>query len=175
MRMDKKVSLDNAYLLTKIVAGVMAIVGVVLAGLWKWCPRIKNIFEGNKTITLVNDDTGYTNFWHVGSQAGKPLLQIGCRFMVTNITDHSVALAQATWKGAIRGEIVTSLVSVKDLMSPYFGKYDIPPRARTTVGIDFMILTKKLPKVGRAIKLNIGIIDQFGKKHWIKGVVFRSS
>jgi hypothetical protein len=158
------VSANAIYLVIKIVIGVLTIVGIVIGGLWKWYPRIESIFEGNQTITLVNDDIGYTNFWHVGSRAGKPLLQIGCRFMVTNITDYPVALAQATWRGSIKGEIDTSMVTVKHIRLVYWGAYDIPPKTRTSVGVDFMILPKKMPKFGEVIKLDIGIIDQFGNK-----------
>lgn len=88
---------------------------------------------------MLNDDTGYTNFWHIGSQQGKPILQVACRFMVTNITDHPVALARVTWRGAIKGSVEYSEVLVKDLHSPYWGSYDIPPRARTGVSVHFII------------------------------------
>lgn len=164
-----------------ILGSIILIVKNAVSAILDWIPKIRAIFTNknipSKTIVIVNDDSGYQNFWHIGSTGGnnpKPLLQIGCKFMVTNITDSPVALAQATWKG-IKGEAMTTIVSVKDMRSAYWGAYDIPPRARTSVSIDFMIATKEMPAIDKAIKLNIGIIDQFGNKHWVKRVVLRSA
>ncbi len=63
-------------------------------------------------------------------------------------------------------------VSIKHLNSQYWGSYDIPPHARTRVSVDFFIIPMEMPKKGDVITLSIGIIDQFGKKHWIKNVDF---
>lgn len=168
-------SLNNIYLLTKIITGVLIIVGIVLTGFWRWGPRIKNAFKGKQTITLVNDDTGHANFWHIGSQQEKPILQINSRFMVTNITGHSVALANTVFRGAIKGSVEYSNVLVKDPNSRYWGSYDIPPHARTSVSVCFIISTKQMPKKGATIKMSIGIIDQFGNYHWVKNVTLRAT
>lgn len=76
----------------------------------------KNKNLPGKTIVIVNNDPGFQNFWHIGSTGGKnpkPLLQVGCNFMVTNITDHPVGLAQAIWKGSVKGDTFTRQIISK--------------------------------------------------------------
>jgi hypothetical protein len=159
-----------------ILGAVKAVVGFLDKIIFTGIPVIWRSIFGAKTIVLVNNASSpYENFWHIGSHDGKPVLQIACKFMVTNLTDSPIALAKAIWKGKIKGDVLTMLVHVKDTGSQYWGSYDIPPKARTSVGVDFIILPKKMPKNGEAVTLSIGIIDQFGNKHWVKNVDFRSA
>jgi hypothetical protein len=90
-------------------------VAFIGGAIWKW-PKIKSIFYGNipkKTITLVDNDEA-NSFWHIGSNQGKPILQIAGNFMVTNITDRPIALAKVRLKG-IKGVQEYSQIFVKDL------------------------------------------------------------
>lgn len=162
--------------LTKIILSIAGIFGVVLAGVWKWLPRFLRLIFGTKTITLVNDARApHENFWHIGSHGGQPGLQISCRFMVTNITDHAVALAKPIWKGKIKGTELTAIVLVKELNSESWGSFDIPPHARTRVSIQFFIFPIEMPGEGEVIFLSIGVVDQFGTKHWVKNVRLQST
>ncbi len=47
--------------------------------------------------------------------------------------------------------------------------------AKTIASINYIISPQKMPKKGQELKLTIGIIDQFGNKHLIKNIVFRST
>ncbi len=149
-----------------------------VGALLSWIPKIKNIFRNknipSKAIVIVDSDTGYQNYWHVGSQNGKPILQFVCNFMVTNITEQPVSLANAILKG-VKGERDLAVISVKDLNSQYSGSYPIPAKKQTSVSICFIVHPIKIPKKGMSINLKVGIIDQFGNKCWIKNIVFRST
>lgn len=164
--------LGDADILIKIIIGVLTIFGIILAGLWKWSPRIKSLFASRKAIIFVGDEAGYRNFWHMGTQGGKPILQVDCSFMASNITDKPIALAKASLRG-IQAEQDFAAISVKDVNSQYSGQYDIPPGRRTTVSICFIMIPSKMPEKGKSIKLHVGIVDQFGKQYWVKNVVFR--
>lgn len=98
----------------------------------------------NETIVIVNSDTGYQNYWHLGSQDGKPILQVVCSFMVSNITNKPISLANAILKG-IRGNQDLTTILVKDVNSKYSGSYDIPPKRQTSVSICFIIHPIKMP------------------------------
>jgi len=139
-----------------------------------WVPKLIAILFPKKAIIIVDTDTGYQNYWHIGSKNGKPILQIVCNFMVTNKTDKPVFLANAILKG-VNGERSQIMISVRDVSSKYSGQYPIPSMGQTSVSIYFIIIPKKIPKKGASMRLKIGIIDQFGFKNWIKNINFRST
>lgn len=126
------------------LGSVIVIIKNGITALLSWIPKIKNIFKNknipSKTIVIVDSDTGYQNYWHIGSQNGKPVLQFVCNFMVTNITDQPVSLANAILKG-IKGERDLAVISVKDLQSQYSGSYPIPPRKQTPTGFVSILKT----------------------------------
>lgn len=132
----------------------------------------KNIF--NKTITIVNNDTGYQNYWHIGSQSNKPILQIVCNFMVSNIIDQPISLANAILKGIKANQEFVQIL-VKDVNSKYSGSYAIPPKNQTSVSICFILHPKKFPKNGEQLNLKVGVIDQFGNKYWVNNILFRNA
>lgn len=146
-----------------------------ISALLSWIPKIKDIFRNknisNKALIIVDSDTGYQNYWHVGSQNGKPILQFVCNFMATNITDLPVALANAILKG-VKGDQDLAMISVKDVNSQYSGSYEIPPRGQTAVSICFIAHPRKMPISGQPIKLKVGVIDQFGNRYWVKNILF---
>lgn len=151
----------------------------MLGGLWKlvtiFFSEKKKTSQNNiprKTITIVNNDTGYQNYWHIGSQDGKPILQLVCNFMISNITDKPISLANAKLKG-IKGDQTFVIISVKDVNSKYSGSYDIPSKQQTSVSICFIMHPKKAPESKESINLKVEIIDQFGNKYQVKDVIFR--
>lgn len=108
----------------------------------------------------------------LGSQDGKPILQLVCNFMISNIIDKPISLANAKLNG-IKGDQTFVTISVKDINSKYSGSYDIPPKQQTSVSICFIMHPKKMPESKESIHLKIEIIDQFGNKHRVKDVIFR--
>jgi len=151
--------------------GIFLIIKNSISALLDWFLKIKDILP-KKAIIIVDTDTGHQNFWHVGSQNGKPILQINCNFMVTNITNKPVSLANAILNG-IKGEKIQAMILVKDVNSTYSGDYPIPAMGQTSVSICFIVIPKKFPKKNASMSLKIGIIDQFGQKNWIKNIIFR--
>lgn len=138
------------------IESIILIIKNIIDAVLGWIPKIIGIFKNknlsNKAIVIVDSDTGYQNYWHVGSQNGRPILQIVCNFMVTNITNQSVAIANASLKG-IEGTQDSALISVKDVHSRYSGSYNIPPQARTSLSICFIMHPKKMPEKGVSIRL----------------------
>ncbi len=149
-----------------------------IGALLSWIPKIKDIFRNrnipSNAIVFVDSDTGNQNYWHVGSQQGKPILQFVSNLMATNITDQPVSLANAILKG-VEGKQDLAVISVKDINSQYSGSYPIPPKGQTAVSICFIIHPRKMPKSGVSINLKVGIVDQFGNKYWVKNIIFRST
>lgn len=160
------------------LGSVFVIIKNGVGALLSWIPKIKDIFRNKniprKTLVIVDSDTGYQNYWHVGTQNGKPILQFVCNFMVTNITEQPVSLANAILKG-VKGERDLAVISVKDIGSQYSGSYPIPPKKQTSVSICFIVHPKKIPNSGASVNLTVGIIDQLGNRYLVKNIVFRSS
>lgn len=156
---------------------IVVLVQNFVTALLSWIPKIKNICKNKNipstTIVIADNNMGYQNYWSIGTgHAGKQILQVSCSFMVTNITNRPVALAKAVLKG-LKGQQDLAILHVKDINSRYFGSYDIPPMTQTIASIDYIIHPKKMPKKGQKLKLTVGIIDQFGNKHWIKNIISR--
>lgn len=160
-----------------VFESIVLIVKNGISALLSWIPKIRNIFSNKnipkKTMIIVDCDTGHQNYWHVGSQNGKPILQIVCNFMVTNITDQRVAIANAIIKG-IKGNRDSAMISVRDKSSKYSSSYKVSTKEQTTVSIVsicFIVHPIKMPKNKEPLKLKVGIIDQFGNKYWVKNVL----
>lgn len=124
------------------LGSIIEIIKNGISALLSWIPKIKDIFSNknipSKTMVIVDSDTGYQNYWHIGSQNGKPILQFVCNFMVTNITDQPVSLANAILKG-VKGERDLAVISVKDLYSRYSGSY--PVRRKSKLQYQFVLLS----------------------------------
>jgi len=149
-----------------------------IGALLSWIPKIIDIFKNKNlpktALVIVDSDTGYQNYWHIGSQNDKPILQFVCNFMATNIVDQPVAVANSTLEG-IKGAQDLAVISIKDVNSRYWGSYDIPPKARTALSICFIVHPLKMPEKGMPIRLKVVVIDQFGNKYRVKNVIFRST
>lgn len=141
-------------------------------------PKLLDFFRNKdvprKAIVIINSDSGYENFWSIAREQEKAKLQIVCNFMVTNITEHPVALARAFLKG-IKGRLDFVDVNVKDVNSRYSGSYSIPPKMQTKVQICFLFNPKKIPERGKSIELKVGVVDQYGNTSYVKNVLFRSA
>ncbi len=103
----------------------------------------------------------------MGSEGGKPAMQVVGRFHVTNITKYKVILAAVKMKKPRH----LGSVTVKDSESNYHGRYQIPPGGFTDMSFDFWI-NPPFKKEGESFTADIAVLDQFGNEHWIKNVHF---
>ncbi len=163
-----------------VVTSLLAFIGY-FTGFFKWLwDKIKNFFHRNqeillkipsKTIIVLPENTQLqqaTTWWHLGSNAGKPIMQVVGNFIVTNITKGNILLTGAELKKPkIRG-----MVHVKDVNSQFHGSYAIPPGYTTKMSIDFLIEPPTI-QMNKSFFADIAIYDQFGNKHWIKNIEFK--
>ncbi|HHT9109069.1 MAG TPA: hypothetical protein ACFYD9_10530 [Candidatus Wunengus sp. YC64] len=120
-----------------------------------------------KIIVIPPSPNHRDTWWHMGSSAGKPAMQVVGRFKVTNITKYSIFLCAAK----MRKPKLFGYVSVKDSKSQYHGFYEIPPTGISDLSFDFWIIPP-LKKERETFTTDVAIIDQFGNEHWIKGIDF---
>ena len=120
-----------------------------------------------KTVIVPPNPNPHSTWWHMGSSAGSPAMQVVGRFKVTNITKYNIFLCTAK----MRKPKLFGHVSVKDSKSQYHGFYEIPPTGITDLSFDFWIIPP-FKKEGEAFTADVAIIDQFGNEHWIKGIDF---
>jgi len=120
-----------------------------------------------KTVVFTPLPGPKTAWWHMGSSAGKPSMQVSSRFRVTNITKGNILLVVAKMKKPnILGHVM-----VQDMNSNYFGSYPIPPGGSTEMSFDFWIIPP-IKKEGENFYADIAILDQFNNHHWMKKVEF---
>ena len=161
------------------LAGAVAVVGAVYA-FYRWgIDFLKKLFTPReqitykipkKTIIIVPTANPMSTRWHMGSSSGKPAMQIGGRFKVTNITKYNILLTVAEMKKPR----MLGHVSVKDTESQYHGSYMIPGGATTDLSFDFWIMPPFKNK-DEPFKADIAIWDQFANKHWIRNIEFNYS
>jgi hypothetical protein len=64
--------------------------------------------------------------------------------------------------------------SVKDVRSPYHGRYAIPPNEMTAMRVHFTV-----PNVARVeskpLVADVIVIDQFNNEHVVRGLVFKNT
>jgi hypothetical protein len=147
----------------------------LLGALWQLIKKLFSHRDKNnvqieipeKTIIIAPNSNPRNTWWHMGSSAGKPAMQVVGRFKITNITIYSIFLCAAK----MRKPRLLGHVSVKDSKSQYHGFYEIPPTGITDVSFDFWIIPP-FRKEGEQFTTDVAIVDQFGNEHWIKGITF---
>jgi len=147
----------------------------LLGAFWQFIKKLFGHRERNnvqieipkKTIIVVPNPNPRNTWWHMGSSAGKPAMQVVGRFKITNITKYSIFLCAAK----MRKPRLLGHVSVKDSNSQYHGFYEIPPTGITGLSFDFWIIPP-FKKEGEPFTADVAIVDQFANEHWIKGITF---
>jgi hypothetical protein len=128
------------------------------------------------TVVLIQETQINSLWWHQGTWADKPMLQVCGDFMVTNTWTKEIKLPAAVlrcrhglFRRLWRGEAL-----VKDVRGPYSGRYGIPPNEMTAIRFHFTV-----PNVARderkPLVADIIVIDQFNNEHVLKGLVFRNT
>jgi len=121
----------------------------------------------DQTVRLVPVETQC--FYHKAVQTdGKVNTQIGVRMDVFNINEKSIWLPNVKLlRPKSHATVLSKVVTLKDQSSAYHGTYELPPGAKTSGSVHFMIqgdLTDQIAGIG----VKLCIEDQFGHKHKLK-------
>jgi hypothetical protein len=121
-----------------------------------------------RTIIIAPRSSNHNTWWHMGSVANKPAMQVVGRFQVTNITKYAVILSAVKMKKPR----YMGTVMVTDSESDYHGMYQVPPGGFTDLSFDFWIVPP-FKKQGDTFSSDVAVLDQFGNEHWIKNIIFK--
>lgn len=171
---------NNLKIWISVVAGVLVTIGY-LAGFFKWLwstikriivPFIRKMLTDSDFVVILYENTQFPKvetWWHMGKNKDKPGMQVVGNFLVTNNSKNYTLLTGAELKKLkVRGE-----VSVKEVNSQYHSSdYKIPPGCTTKMSINFWI-EPPMKKQGETFVEDVAILDQVGKKYWIKKVEFK--
>lgn len=145
-----------------MVFALLALGGVMLSRRRLPRPEIPR-----ETIRIVPQPAGHR--WHMGSVASRPAMQVVSDWFITNITNQPIHLVGAH----ITRPRTNGFVLVRHPQRNIYGPYVIPPGFTTEATADFWI-QPPVRKVGQDFKATIVIVDQFGNKHAVRKVLFRS-
>lgn len=153
----------------KSIVDLLLVIWKAIGGLFGSTPKSGLEVEiPKKTIIIPPNPNTHATWWHMGSTAGKPAMQVvGQSIKVTNIAKYGIYLC------AVKMKKPKSLghISVKDSNSHYHGFYEIPPSGISDISFHFWIIPPVIEE-GKSFKTDVAIIDQFGNEHWIKGIEF---
>ncbi len=151
-------------------------IGLIIAGLFvhileKIFPKeelsSRVIDVPKKTMRLIQEHRSNATWWHMGNSNKKPAMQIVGDFLVTNITDFNLLVVGVE----LKKPFAKGHICVRHHDENIYGNYHIEPGATTNSRFDFWIIPP-FDQVGSNIKLDVAFLDQFGNKHWVKGVEF---
>jgi hypothetical protein len=159
-----------------IIVGLITILGT-LTGAFKWLwLKIVHLFKGSeelalripkKTLVMVPVPGHGAYWWHMGSLAEKPAMQIVGHYTITNVTKLGIVPTVAKLKKP------RSLghVMVREITSQMHGSFVIPPSATTDLQFDFWIVPP-VRKEGEPFVADVAVLDQFGNEHWLRRIEF---
>jgi hypothetical protein len=157
---------------SKILAGA----GKLIGGVFRRGQAASSNGIPQRTVVLIPEVQINSLWWHQGSQAGRPALQVVGDFNVTNTWTAPVKLAAAKlrYREGLRRKTVLGMVDVKDFASHYHGRYAMLPNAMTHARVHFFAANTSREEA-RPLVADIAIVDQFGNEHWIKGLTFKNT
>jgi hypothetical protein len=125
--------------------------------------------KNNVVIHLENTMfPNITTWWSLGNSGDTPGMQICGNLKATNNSKKEILLTGCYInKFKCRGQVLT----YSAFYQLYSTQYSIHPNSTTKISINFWIETSML-KAGDDFISDIAIIDNFGKKHWVKKVKF---
>jgi len=121
-------------------------------------------------IALKNENAYW---WHMGSRAGDPTMQVVGDFFITNSWTEPVRLPQMELRYGFWGRKGVRGAIMVEGPNRYYGMYNIEPNDTRDSRADFWIF----PPVRRVnqdfVAHTIIFYDQFGNKHKVKKLRFR--
>jgi hypothetical protein len=157
-----------------------AVAGVVKFGLWlfdEWQKRKarEGLHVPDKTLQLAPMPERNC-WWAMGKRGDDPTMQIVGRMFVTNTSQTVVRIPQAELRyGFLGRRRVSGLPSVnRSADDNVHGMYDIEPGDTRTMAFDFWVFPPVVGEKEAFVAHSIRFMDQFGNKHRVRRVRFRS-
>ena len=136
-----------------------------LVAVWRFIAKCRSPVP-RQTLRILAQTRGC--WWHMGSVADKPAMQVVADWHITNITEGPVYLLKAR----IAKPLTEGSVFTRHPKQDVYGRYPILPRATTEARSDFWI-TPPVRNVGENFKTTVVLTDQYGNDHKLKNVIFR--
>ena len=143
---------------------------------WQKRKQHEGFSAPTETLRLAAKPEGAC-WWHMGKKADEPIMQIVGSLFATNIASLAVRIPQVELRyGFLGRKRASGMVMVaRSWRENMYGMYDIPAGETRDVSFDFWVY----PPVAEAEELftarSVVFIDQFGNRHKLKRVGFRST
>lgn len=171
-------NLDTAHLTIITVAAAVGVLGTVFGWfgkIWRWGvalfrPKLPAGTIEIPSRTLIVQPKPHPNafWWHMGSSAGQPAMQIVGDVTVTNISNYKVlTTASRLRKPQVIGQAHRMRLNSRDSDDEM-----IDARAIADVRINFWVMPP-FREANHPFRADIAIVDQFGNEHWLKNVEFK--
>jgi hypothetical protein len=164
-----------------VVAAATAFAGFVKFVFWafdEWRKRKEH--DGfsapvGETLRFASKPEGNC-WWHMGRRGDEQTMQIAGSLFATNVASISVRIPQIQLRYGLWGRKRVSgmvLVSGGPRENTY-GMYDIPPSETRNVNFDFWVYPPVKEPIEHFTPHSVVFMDQFGNRHVIKRLQFRS-
>ncbi|HEY3333081.1 MAG TPA: toll/interleukin-1 receptor domain-containing protein [Capsulimonadaceae bacterium] len=127
------------------------------------------------TLRLAEKPLG-SCWWHLGGNIDRPAMQIAGLVLATNVSSYSIRITKAVLAHGFLGtkrEVGVVMVG-GDASDSILGTFDIPAGQSRTVSVNFWLLPPVIDANSHFIAHAVILFDQFGNKHVLKRVSFRS-
>ncbi|MBF6987270.1 hypothetical protein [Cupriavidus sp. IK-TO18] len=176
-------SLSDAQIAVGILVSIVGVLGTVFGWFgraFRWLgnlagkkPAQTGTIPIPKRTVIVQAGHRHAPFWwHMGSMSGAPAMQIVAHLSATNVSQYDVLLVAAQLRhGRLLRKTVSGAAATQAHDRVMYGRFSIPVRHISEVSCDFWIQPPCRVKT-KPFRADIALIDQFGNKHWVKGVTF---
>lgn len=129
-----------------------------------------------ETLRLATKPEGAC-WWHMGKKGDEPTMQVVGGLFATNIASVPVRIPQVEIRyGFLGRKRASGMVMVsRSWRENMYGMYDIPPGETRDVSFDFWIYPPVEKPENAFTSRAVVFIDQFGNRHKLKRVSFRST
>lgn len=166
--------------ITVLIAAGGVIAGTIKFAFWvfdEWKKR--KMHSGfsmpRNTISIATKLPGNC-WWHMGKRGDDPTMQVCGSIFATNVADIPVRCPQVELRyGFLGRHRVSGMVLVANgEMQRIYGMYDIPPGETRDLTFDFWVYPPVVKSSEDFIVHSVTIMDQFGNRHAIRRLQFRS-
>jgi hypothetical protein len=164
---------------TTALIGIGTVVaGAIKFGFWVYDQIASRRSHSGRSTTLpkqtlriaLKDEHAY--WWHMGSRAGEPIMQVVGDFFITNVSSEAVRLPQMELRHGLWGRKHVRGAIMVEGPGRYYGMYDIEPNDTRDSRADFWVYPP-VRKPNEPFTVYSAIFyDQFGNKHVVKKLRF---
>lgn len=176
MKIRERMDIYYISALVTIFSGILACLEYFFGFFAFSLRKIKSIVntdeKRNKALIIHFENNQFpelSNWWHMGSLLSNPAMQIVSNLLVTNNTDKQIILTGSLLKTrSIRGQVLTKATNGR----LYGTENHILPNSTTKISLNFWIQPPFIKKEANFVS-DVAVIDNYGRKHWIRKVEFK--